>query len=81
MVHDHKDRRAMQTVMYDTLLGLLKLMTPILPHTTDELWAYLEHVTEESIQLTDMPDAVDVCLNMKQLMPNGRKLWFFVTMC
>ena len=57
---DHKDRRAMQTVMYDTLLGLLKLMTPILPHTTDELWAYLEHVTEESIQLTDMPDAVEM---------------------
>ena len=32
-------------------------MTPILPHTTDELWAYLEHETEESIQLTDMPEA------------------------
>ena len=56
---DHKDRRAMQTVMYDTLLALLKLVTPILPHTTDELWAYLEHETAESIQLTDMPTAVD----------------------
>ncbi|MFJ5771324.1 isoleucine--tRNA ligase [Psychrobacillus sp. NPDC093180] len=55
---DHPDRRAMQTVMYDTLLTLLKVMTPILPHTTDELWAYLEHETEESIQLTDMTDAV-----------------------
>ncbi|QUG41016.1 isoleucine--tRNA ligase [Psychrobacillus sp. INOP01] len=56
---DHPDRRAMQTVMYDTLLALLKLVTPILPHTTDELWAYLEHETAESIQLTDMPEAVD----------------------
>lgn len=56
---DHKDRRAMQTVMYDTLLSLLKLMTPILPHTADELWSYLENETEESIQLTDMPDAVE----------------------
>lgn len=56
---DHPDRRAMQTVMYDTLLALLKLVTPILPHTTDELWAYLEHETAESIQLMDMPDAVD----------------------
>ncbi|MFJ8066188.1 isoleucine--tRNA ligase [Psychrobacillus sp. NPDC096426] len=55
---NHADRRAMQTVMYDTLLTLLKVMTPILPHTTDELWAYLEHETEASIQLTDMPDAV-----------------------
>ncbi|MEK5215024.1 isoleucine--tRNA ligase [Psychrobacillus sp. FSL H8-0487] len=56
---DHPDRRAMQTVMYDTLLALLKLLTPILPHTTDELWAYLEHETAESIQLTDMPEAVN----------------------
>lgn len=55
---NHQDRRAMQTVMYDTLLTLLKVMTPILPHTTDELWAYLEHETQSSIQLTDMPDAV-----------------------
>ena len=56
---NHPDRRAMQTVMYDTLLTLLKVMTPILPHTTDELWAYLEHETEASIQLTDMPEAVE----------------------
>ncbi|QFF98394.1 isoleucine--tRNA ligase [Psychrobacillus glaciei] len=56
---DDHERRAMQTVMYDTLLALLKLMTPILPHTTDELWAYLENKTEESIQLTDMPKAIE----------------------
>ncbi|WP_391120860.1 isoleucine--tRNA ligase [Psychrobacillus sp. L3] len=56
---DDHERRAMQTVMYDTLLALLKLMTPILPHTTDELWAYLENMTEESIQLTDMPKAIE----------------------
>ncbi|MCM3710006.1 isoleucine--tRNA ligase [Sporosarcina luteola] len=57
---DHPHRRAMQTVMYDSLLALLKLLTPIIPHTTDELWAYLEHVEEESVQLTDMPQAVDL---------------------
>ena len=56
---DDKDRRAMQTVMYDTLLALLKLLTPILPHTADELWAYLEFEKEESVQLTDMPEALD----------------------
>ncbi|SDM52284.1 Isoleucyl-tRNA synthetase [Psychrobacillus sp. OK028] len=56
---NHQDRRAMQTVMYDTLLALLKLLTPILPHTTDELWAHLEHETAESVQLTDMPEPVD----------------------
>ncbi|MCM3742767.1 isoleucine--tRNA ligase [Sporosarcina luteola] len=57
---DHPHRRAMQTVMYDSLLALLKLLTPIIPHTTDELWAYLEHVEEESVQLTDMPQAEDL---------------------
>ncbi|MCM3637941.1 isoleucine--tRNA ligase [Sporosarcina luteola] len=57
---DHPHRRAMQTVMYDSLLALLKLLTPIIPHTTDELWAYLEHVEEESVQLTDMPHAEDL---------------------
>ena len=57
---DHPHRRAMQTVMYDSLLALLKLLTPIIPHTTDELWAYLEHVDEESVQLTDMPQAEDL---------------------
>lgn len=57
---DHPHRRAMQTVMYDSLLALLKLLTPIIPHTTDELWAYLENVEEESVQLTDMPQAEDL---------------------
>lgn len=52
---DNKDRRAMQTVMYDTLMTLLKVMTPIIPHTTDELWSYL-HVEEASVQLTDFPE-------------------------
>ncbi len=55
---DQLHRRAMQTVMYDTLIALLKLTTPLLPHTTDELWVFLTHETEESVQLTDFPEAV-----------------------
>lgn len=54
---DHPHRRAMQTVMYESLLALLKLLTPILPHTTDELWAFMEHEKEASVQLTDLPEA------------------------
>lgn len=53
---DQLHRRAMQTVMYDTLIALLKLTTPLLPHTTDELWVFLTHETEESVQLTDFPE-------------------------
>ena len=52
-------RRSMQTVMYESLLSLVKLLTPILPHTADEMWSHLEHVEEESAQLTDMPEAQD----------------------
>ncbi|MBD1379952.1 isoleucine--tRNA ligase [Metabacillus arenae] len=53
---DHQDRRAIQTVLYETLLSLVKLVTPILPHTTDEVWQHIESVKEESVQLVDMPD-------------------------
>ncbi|WP_248511393.1 isoleucine--tRNA ligase, partial [Sporosarcina sp. NCCP-2222] len=57
---DHPHRRAMQTVMYESLVTLLKLLSPILPHTADEMWAYLEHVQEKSVQLVDMPESVEL---------------------
>lgn len=57
---DNKNRRAMQTVMYDTLMALVKLLTPIIPHTTEELWSYIEFDGKpESVQLTDFPEAVE----------------------
>ena len=37
---DSKKRRSMQTVLYDVVVRLTKLMTPILPHTTEEIWKY-----------------------------------------
>ncbi|MGE7089989.1 isoleucine--tRNA ligase [Lysinibacillus sp. NPDC048646] len=57
--HDNHDRRAMQSVIYDTLMTLVKVMTPIIPHTTDEVWSYLHEqglVDEVSVQLTDFPE-------------------------
>ncbi|MGF9976099.1 isoleucine--tRNA ligase [Viridibacillus arvi] len=56
---NNADRRAMQSVMYDTLQALLKLLTPIIPHTTDEMWSYLDNTEAVSVQLTDMPEAVE----------------------
>lgn len=53
--NDH-GRRAIQTVLYDTLLALTKLVTPILPHTADEVWAHIPNMKEESVQLVDMPE-------------------------
>ncbi|WP_017727227.1 isoleucine--tRNA ligase [Halalkalibacterium ligniniphilum] len=54
---DHPDRRAIQTVMYDVLVSLTKLLSPIIPHTADEVWAYIPGIEVESVQLTDMPEA------------------------
>lgn len=54
---DDPKRRAVQTVLYECLLSLTKLLTPILPHTADEVWEFVPGVEEESIQLTQMPEA------------------------
>lgn len=74
--HDNKDRRAMQTVIYDTLMTLVKIMTPIIPHTTDEMWSYLHAqgiVEEVSVQLTDFPE-VDVQANFDSLRTKWEKI-------
>lgn len=51
-----QSRRSMQTVIYDALVAITKLMEPILPHTMEELWGYL-HEPEQYCQLSDMPQA------------------------
>jgi isoleucyl-tRNA synthetase len=51
-------RRASQTVVFETLVSLLKLAAPILSFTTDEMWSYLKHlVSEESVHLSAFPKA------------------------
>ncbi|TES50268.1 isoleucine--tRNA ligase [Halalkalibacterium halodurans] len=57
---DHPDRRATQTVMYDVLVALAKLLSPIIPHTADEVWKHIPGVEEESVQLTDMPEPIEL---------------------
>lgn len=52
---DSKKRRSMQTVLYDVVVRLTKLMTPILPHTTEEIWKYLKE-DEKYAQLSEMPE-------------------------
>ena len=47
----------MQTVFYDILVKITKLLTPILPHTAEEIWSYLEFEPEEFVQLSELPDA------------------------
>ncbi|GEL13032.1 isoleucine--tRNA ligase [Lapidilactobacillus concavus] len=52
------ERRAMQTVIYESLVALTKLLTPILPHTAEEVWQYLSE-PEDYVQLAEMPVAKD----------------------
>ncbi|WP_316568449.1 isoleucine--tRNA ligase [Neobacillus sp. YIM B06451] len=53
---DNKARRAIQTVLYEALVSLTQLVSPILSHTADEVWEFIPGVKEESVQLTDMPE-------------------------
>ncbi|HLR80280.1 MAG TPA: isoleucine--tRNA ligase [Bacillota bacterium] len=52
---DHPRRRSIQTAVYEMLTSLVKLLTPIIPHTMDEVWEYIPGKHVESVQLTDMP--------------------------
>ncbi|MFU0790874.1 isoleucine--tRNA ligase [Virgibacillus proomii] len=53
---DNKRRRSIQTGYYEILTALVKLLTPIIPHTADEVWEYIPETEEESVQLTDIPN-------------------------
>lgn len=48
-------RRSMQTVLYDIAVRLAKLLTPVLPHTTEEVWNYLKEA-EDFAYLSEMPE-------------------------
>ncbi|KGX83915.1 isoleucine--tRNA ligase [Pontibacillus marinus] len=57
---DNPRRRSIQTVYYEMLTSLTKMLSPILSHTADEVWKHIPGVEAESVQLTDMPEAKDV---------------------
>jgi len=52
---DDAARKACQTVLFESLLAVTKLIAPILPHTAEEVWRYIPEAATESVQLTDMP--------------------------
>ncbi len=58
---EHKDaqkRRASQTVVYETLIALVKIIAPVLSSTADEMWSYLKgYVPEESVFLASFPES------------------------
>jgi isoleucyl-tRNA synthetase len=48
-------RRAAQTVMYEILDTLMRLMAPVLSFTSDEVWGYMPGKREASVHLADFP--------------------------
>ncbi|GAB2702734.1 isoleucine--tRNA ligase [Paenibacillus thermoaerophilus] len=50
-------RRACQTVLYEALLAITKLIAPIIPHTADEVWRHTPAVQLPSVHLAEFPQA------------------------
>ena len=49
------ERRSVQTVLYETLYALIRLTAPILPYTSEEVYALLPGDKLESVHLENMP--------------------------
>ena len=54
---DSNARRSIQTVFYHNLGALTALLTPIIPHTTEEVYRYMPGLKKESVYLVDLPHA------------------------
>jgi isoleucyl-tRNA synthetase len=57
---DDHARRSIQTVLYDATLSLLQLLTPFLPHTTNEAYMHLPHHKYDNVYLENMPEVKDL---------------------
>ncbi|MCX7796212.1 MAG: isoleucine--tRNA ligase [bacterium] len=60
-------RRSSQTTLYHILRGILRILAPIVVHTTEEAWQYLPGRKEVSIHLEDWPDKYPVMLNSEEI--------------
>ncbi|NRN71504.1 Isoleucine--tRNA ligase [Lactobacillus helveticus] len=70
-VENSHARRSMQTVIYDAAVKLAKILTPILPHTMEEIWGFLKE-DEDYVQLANMPE-VENYANHDELLENWAK--------
>ena len=73
---DSLERRSAQTVLYELLISLTKILAPILSFTTEEIWEYVRKINpdvKESIHLEEMPVS-DVDYINKELEETYKKL-------
>lgn len=65
---ESKERRSAQTCIYCIVDALARLLSPILPFTTQEIWKYMpheSHVQIDYIILNDMPDKKSISVDDK----------------
>lgn len=68
---ESKDRRAAQTVMFDSLVALVKMISPVLSFTSEEIWAAMPAVARDadSVHLstwyTENPEFINSDLDAK----------------
>ncbi len=53
-----KVRRSVQTVLYHIVNSEVKLLAPILPYTSEEVYHFIPGINKESIHLEDMPEVM-----------------------
>lgn len=56
---DSLKRRSVQTVLYETLTSLIKLLAPILPYTSEEVYQLLPGKKLASLHLENNPEVLD----------------------
>jgi isoleucyl-tRNA synthetase len=68
-------RRSSQTIMYKILDALIKLLAPVLVHTSQEAYSKIQHKSEDTeyVLLTDMPEPDD-SIDFKSEQPKWDKL-------
>ena len=63
---DNKARRAAQTSIYIILNALTRMIAPILAYTSDEIWKYMPHSSNEKSEhviYNEMPEKVDISID------------------
>ncbi|NLJ77217.1 MAG: isoleucine--tRNA ligase [Peptococcaceae bacterium] len=62
-----KERRSAQTVMYEVLSALVRLLAPVLTFTTEEIWRHMPGDKDGlvSVQLAEMPQVVDQYIDIE----------------
>ncbi len=72
---DSQSRRSSQTAMYKILDCLVRLLAPILAHTSEEAWAAMKFKSKEvkSVHFAEMPK-VDDSIDLRSAEPRWQKL-------